>query len=211
MIFSVIVMNPIAKKFKVLIIGDANVGKTSLLLRHVDGKFCEEIGGTIGIDYRSNTYIRDNQRYDLMIWDTAGQERFRNVTKAYYRDADAALLVFDLTDRLSFNHVPRWFEQLLKETGRTQEQMVMILVGNKNDCTDKIRVTLPEIQDMVSELGLSSYIQTSAREGERVNEVFEQLLEKLITKTSKQDVDPTSKGTVNLHGGERNKKSCCQK
>lgn len=201
-------MNPITKKFKVLIIGDANVGKTSLLLRHVDGKFCEEIGGTIGIDYRSNTYIRDNQRYDLMIWDTAGQERFRNVTRAYYRDADAVLLVFDLTDRISFNHIPRWFEQLLKETGRTQEQMVMILVGNKSDCTDKIRVTCPEVQDMVSELGLSSYIQTSAREGERVNEVFEQLLEKLITKVGKSSSNEDN-GSLRVGTVENIRKSWC--
>lgn len=201
-------MNPIVKKFKVLIIGDANVGKTSLLLRHVDGKFYEEVAGTIGIDYRSNTYIRDNHRYDLMIWDTAGQERFRNVTKAYYRDADAVLLVFDLTDRISFNHIPRWFKQLLEETGRTTDDMVMILVGNKSDKTTKIVVTLPEIQDMVSELGLSSYIQTSAREGNRVNEVFEQLLEKLITKIGRQG-NNEHPGTIHVGTHTANKKICC--
>lgn len=201
-------MNPIVKKFKVLIIGDANVGKTSLLLRHVDGKFYEEVAGTIGIDYRSNTYIRDNHRYDLMIWDTAGQERFRNVTKAYYRDADAVLLVFDLTDRISFNHIPRWFKQLLEETGRTTDDMVMILVGNKSDKTTKIVVTLPEIQDMVSELGLSSYIQTSAREGNRVNEVFEQLLEKLITKIGRQG-NNEHPGIIHVGTHTANKKICC--
>jgi small GTP-binding protein len=197
--------NPTTKKYKVLIIGDANVGKTSLLLRHVDGKFNEEIAGTIGIDYRSNTYIRDNQRYDLQIWDTAGQERFKNVTKAYYRDADAALLVFDLTCTHSFENIPKWYKMLQEESGRSPHQFVTILVGNKNDCISKVK--LVDIQKMVSELKISCYIQTSAKVGERVDEVFEQLLEKLITRsTGGRQPDPN---IVTLNGYTPHTRSKC--
>jgi small GTP-binding protein len=200
-------MNQSTIKYKVLIIGDANVGKTSLLRRHVDGKFTEEVAGTIGIDYRSNTYIRDNQRYDLQIWDTAGQERFRNVTKAYYRDADATLLVFDLTNTESFKHVPEWFEQLVKESGRTTKQIVTILVGNKSDCNN-INVDLRAVQDMVSRLEISNYIQTSAKVGERVDEVFEQLLEKLITRDSTGKKPHGTSGTINIkYGAPRSAKT----
>lgn len=175
-------METSVNKFKVLIIGDSCVGKTSLLQRHIDGKFTEETVGTIGIDYRANTYVKDHKRYDLQIWDTAGQERFRAVTSAYYRDAHAALLVFDLTSHVSFSNVPTWHKQLIEQTGRTSSELVTILVGNKCDCDDSAKtVTLNEIQNTVSMLGISSYIQTSAKNGSKVDEMFEQLLEKLLT------------------------------
>jgi len=162
-------MEPLIKKYKVLIIGDSCVGKTSILLRHVDGQFHEEITGTIGVDYRSNTYVRDGQRYDLQIWDTAGQERFRNVTKAYYRDAHAALLVFDLTKHESFRSITQWHDQLLKQLNRPAGDLVTILVGNKSDRPlSEYQVTPTQIQELASTLGISTYIQTSAKEGTRI-------------------------------------------
>jgi len=173
-------MEPLLKKYKVLIIGNSCVGKTSILCRHVDGKFSEEVPGTIGVDYRSNTYVRDGKRYDLQVWDTAGQERFRNVTRAYYRDANAALLVFDLSDHVSFENIPMWHSQLLEQTGRDRKELVIILIGNKSDLNHEVQ--LSEIQVLASKLNISTYIQTSAKKGDRVNEVFDQLLEKLITK-----------------------------
>lgn len=174
-------MNNPSTKFKVLIIGDSSVGKTSLLLRHVEGKFTEEVAGTIGIDYRSNTYIRDGHSYNLQIWDTAGQERFKNVTKAYYRDADAALLVFDVTNPESFKNIPQWYDQLIEQCGRHSGEIVTILVGNKCDMLQHT-VDIGQVQEMASKIGITTYIQTSAKKGERVNEVFDQLLEKLITR-----------------------------
>jgi small GTP-binding protein len=173
-------MEPLLKKYKVLIIGNSCVGKTSILCRHVDGKFSEEVPGTIGVDYRSNAYIRDGKRYDLQVWDTAGQERFRNVTRAYYRDANAALLVFDLSDHASFENIPMWHSQLLEQSGRDRKELVIILIGNKSDLNHEVQ--LSEIQVLASKLNISTYIQTSAKKGDRVNEVFDQLLEKLITK-----------------------------
>lgn len=169
-------------KYKILIIGDSNVGKTSLLLRHSDNKFTEKTAGTIGIDYRSKTYFRGDKRYDLQIWDTAGQERFRNVTKSYFRDAHGVLVVFDLNDPLSFTSVRAWLEMLYLETGKSKEDLVIILVGNKSDllCT----VSLEDIQTLASDAELSSYIQTSAKEGTRVDEMFESLLDKLVDKGS---------------------------
>lgn len=201
-------MEPLIKKYKVLIIGNSCAGKTSILRRHVDGKFSEEVSGTIGVDYRSNTYIRDGNRYDLQVWDTAGQERFRNVTRAYYRDANAALLVFDLNNHESFAAIPGWHRQLLDQTGKSARDLVIILIGNKSDLDQKVQ--LSEIQNLASLLGVSTYIQTSAKKGERVNEVFEQLLEKLITKGG---VGIISKGAIKV--GESAMKtgsgarSCC--
>jgi small GTP-binding protein len=199
-------MEPLLRKFKVLIIGDSCVGKTSILRRHVDGKFSEESAGTIGVDYRANTYIRDGRRYDLQVWDTAGQERFRNVTRAYYRDANAALLVFDLGSHKSFTSIPDWYHQLHSQTGRQSGDMVIILIGNKSDL-DVHNVNMTEIQEMASTLNISTYIQTSAKDGERVNEVFDQLLEKLITKG---DPGVVSTDVISLGAkSHKSKSSCC--
>lgn len=192
-------------KFKVLIIGDSSVGKTSLLLRHVDGKFVEERAGTIGVDYRANTYIRDGARYDLQMWDTAGQERFRNVTRAYYRDAHAALIVFDLSNPVSFQNIPAWYEQFKDQTGRPPNELVTILVGNKSDIVPH-KVTLSEIQAMVSKLGITSYIQTSAKDGSKVDEVFEQLLEKILMNYSS---DTHTHGIKLRATDTRKQKTCC--
>lgn len=196
-------MEPLLKKYKVLIIGDACVGKTSLLLRHVEGRFIEEVTGTIGVDYRANTYVRDNQRYDLQIWDTAGQDRFKNVTRAYYRDANAALLVFDLTKEDTLENIKTWYKQLTDHVNR--DDIVTILVGNK--CDLKSTVLPPEIQKLAAELNISTYVQTSAKEGTRVNEVFEQLLEKLIASDS---LPQSPKGeTIRLGNKSSSNNSCC--
>ena len=177
-------MDPLLKKYKVLIIGNSSVGKTSLLLRHVEGKFTEEVAGTIGVDYRANTYMRDGQRHDLQIWDTAGQDRFHNVTRAYYRDANAALLVFDLSNHASFDAIERWHKQLLIQIGEiTASKIILILVGNKCDKPHRA-VTLNEIQELATRLKITSYVETSAKKGTRVDEVFQQLLEKLIAHKS---------------------------
>jgi len=197
-------MLPVLRKFKVLIIGNSCVGKTSILRRHVDGKFSEEIEGTIGVDYRANTYMCDGKRYDLQVWDTAGQERFRNVTKAYYRDANAALLVFDLGNHLSFESIPEWYKQLHVQTGQKSGDIVIILIGNKSDLDHKIN--MKEIQQMASSLNISTYIQTSAKKDDRVNEVFDQLLEKLITKG---DPGVISTDVIKLGEIKRGKNSCC--
>ena len=199
-------MESSVNKFKVLIIGDSSVGKTSLLMRHINGKFTEESVGTIGIDYRANTYVKDGKRYDLQIWDTAGQERFRNVTKAYYRDSHAALLVFDVTNHNSFTNIPAWYAQFQDQVGRPPNELVTILVGNKSDCNTA--VTINEIQNMVSQLGISSYIQTSAKDGSRVDEMFEQLLEKLLT----HQYASNGKGGIKLTNNDNNKatkQGCC--
>lgn len=197
-------MEPLLKKYKVLIIGNSCAGKTSILHRHVDGKFIEDVPGTIGVDYRANTYIRDGHRYDLQIWDTAGQERFRNVTRAYYRDANAALLVFDLNNQESFEAVADWHKQLLDQTGKTSDELVIILIGNKSDLEHT--VTMSDIQSLASHLKISTYIQTSAKKGDRVNEVFDQLLEKLIAKGQPGLI---SKGAIKIGGTMHKSTNCC--
>lgn len=166
---------PLINKFKVLVIGSTCVGKTSILQRHVTGTFDIDVKNTVGIDYRSIVYKKYN--CNLQIWDTAGQERFNNVTRAYYRHADAALLVFDLNNYDSFKAITKWYNDLILYSDREPHQLIIILVGNKSDLEHK--VTVQEIQSLATELGVSSYIQTSVKNGEHIGDIFDRLLERL--------------------------------
>lgn len=196
-------MDETYQKFKVLIIGDSNVGKTSLLIRHADDRFNPDPPGTIGIDYRQKTYIRDKKRYDLHIWDTAGQERFRNVTSAYYRDADAAFIVFDRNNPMSFTHVPYWIQTLRDKIG-TDRDPVLILIGNKSDLPSEIKHDT--VQKLATEYTLSSYIETSAKSGAMVDQMFDVLLEKLIAKHANRK----GRGVITLNDTvQRNTTKCC--
>lgn len=188
-------------KYKVLIIGDSSVGKTSLLLRHADGRFTETVGGTIGIDYRCKTYVRDGVLYELQIWDTAGQERFRNVTKSYFRDAHGALIVFDVANQSTFDHVPDWLQTLYAESGKDKEDIVTILVGNKSDL--KSVVPYDSILDLAGRLNLSTFVQTSAKDNSKVDELFGHLLDKIIAR------NPAVKPDNKLTSGGTDKGSCC--
>ena len=175
-------MNPTdVVKYKVLIIGDGNVGKTSLLLRSVDDIFSDGTTPTIGVDFRVKTYIRDNIRRDLHIWDTAGQERFRNVVSAYYRNAHCAFLVFDLYTPSTFHSLGEWIKHI-EESGA---KPIMVLVGNKSDLPHKVMSA--DIQKFATDHNISSYVETSAKNGIGVDRMFEILIEKLVANDHQHD------------------------
>ena len=100
--------------FKLVLIGDSGVGKSSLLLRFADDSFSENYISTIGVDFRFKTLAVDGKAVKLQIWDTAGQERFKTITGAYYRGADGIMMVFDKTNQDSFKHIPQWMEEIVK-------------------------------------------------------------------------------------------------
>lgn len=115
--------------FKVMLLGDSAVGKTCVLVRFKDGAF---LGGnfiaTVGIDFRNKVVTVDNAKVKLQIWDTAGQERFRSVTHAYYRDAQALLLLYDITSKSSFDNIRAWLTEIHEYA---QKDVVIMLLGNK--------------------------------------------------------------------------------
>lgn len=121
--------------FKYIIVGDSSVGKSCLLLQFTDRRFKDSHDLTIGVEFGARTILVPNTGDDksnvkLQIWDTAGQESFRSITKAYYRGAICALLVYDVTRRQSFDNLVRWLEELF-ENG--SNRMTIVLVGNKTD------------------------------------------------------------------------------
>uniref|UniRef100_A0A915DAM6 Uncharacterized protein n=1 Tax=Ditylenchus dipsaci TaxID=166011 RepID=A0A915DAM6_9BILA len=147
--------------FTVMLLGDSCTGKTCLLIRYKDGTFLNNnFISTVGIDYRSKLVEVDKYKVKLQIYDTAGQERFRSITASYYRDADALLLIFDVTNRTSFDNIRNWLAQV-REYAKDNVQIT--LVGNKIDLSAQRKVKTDEARQLAQTYNIS-YIETSAKQ-----------------------------------------------
>lgn len=153
--------------FKLLIIGDSAVGKSSLLLRFADHNFSHNYVTTVGVDFKVKSMMVDNEKIKLQIWDTAGQERFRTITSTYYRGTHGVMIVFDLTNEDSYLNVKRWLHEIDQHCDIVQR----VLVGNK--CDDKANrvVQLDDALDFAHRMGVR-YFETSAKENINVEEMF---------------------------------------
>ncbi|TFJ88510.1 hypothetical protein NSK_000084 [Nannochloropsis salina CCMP1776] len=161
--------------FKLVLIGDTGVGKSCLLLRFADDAFTDSYISTIGVDFRFRTVKIDKKTFKLQIWDTAGQERFRTITSAYYRGADGIIMVYDVTNEESFEHIQDW----LNEVNRyASEGTCKLLVGNKSDRPDKV-VSTERAKKFADELGIP-FLETSAKNASNVEEAFLTMAQELI-------------------------------
>ncbi|MFX1419300.1 MAG: GTP-binding protein [Promethearchaeota archaeon] len=158
--------------FKSIVVGDGGVGKTALTLRFSKGFFTEDYKMTIGVDFHVKTIninsIEGPIRAKLQIWDTGGQERFSSIRPMYYRGSLGALLIFDLTNSASFEHLPQWIEEV---RANVKTEIPLLLVGNKSDLVDQRAVSLEEINNFTSNFNLF-YMETSAKTGEGVGDCF---------------------------------------
>lgn len=194
---------------KILTIGESAVGKTCILLRFTDNKFLKTHLTTIGIDYKSKVIKVGDFSVKLKIWDTAGQERFRNITQQYYKGADGILLVYDVTERNSFEKVREWMKQIQQNTNK--EKIGVILVGNKCDL-DERQVSTEEGQSLAKEFGILFY-ETSAYKDININESFESLVGEIISKKEPDDTNTKKNDPIPLR--QENKKDnedkgCCK-
>ena len=162
--------------FKILLIGDAGVGKSSILLRFTDDSFEEQMSSTIGVDFRVKTVTIDGVKTKLTIWDTAGQERFRTLTSSYYRGCHGIILVFDVNERETFSHLQQWLEEL--ELYTTNANAAKLLVGNKIDL--KRREVTPEEATSFARKQAMMYIETSAKTREGIRQSFEEVVQKIL-------------------------------
>uniref|UniRef100_A0A8C3F1T8 small monomeric GTPase n=1 Tax=Chrysemys picta bellii TaxID=8478 RepID=A0A8C3F1T8_CHRPI len=157
--------------FKVMLVGDSGVGKTCLLVRFKDGAFLAgSFISTVGIDFRNKVLNVDAVKVKLQIWDTAGQERFRSVTHAYYRDAHALLLLYDVTNRASFDNIQAWLTEIHEYA---QQDVVLMLLGNK-------------------EYGVP-FMETSAKSGLNVDLAFTAIAKELKHRSMKLPNEPKFK------------------
>eukprot|EP01065_Artemidia_motanka_P013834 TRINITY_DN17790_c0_g3_i1.p1 TRINITY_DN17790_c0_g3~~TRINITY_DN17790_c0_g3_i1.p1 ORF type:complete len:203 (+),score=7.99 TRINITY_DN17790_c0_g3_i1:80-688(+) len=156
-------------KCKLVFLGDAHVGKTSIISRSMFGTFDQHYQATIGIDFLCKTIHAGNRTLRLQLWDTAGQERFRSLIPSYIRDSSAAILVYDVCCRSSFVGLERWLEYVRAERG---DDVVVVVVGNKADAEHDRQISTKEGKEWASDHG-SRFIETSAKSGENVNELFQ--------------------------------------
>ncbi|KAK5638699.1 hypothetical protein RI129_012994 [Pyrocoelia pectoralis] len=193
--------------FKLLIIGDSGVGKSSLLLRFADNTFSGSYITTIGVDFKIRTVTIDGQRIKLQIWDTAGQERFRTITSTYYRGTHGVIVVYDVTNGESFANVKRW----LHEIEQNCDVVNRILVGNKNDCPDRKVVLTEDAKRFADTMGIQLF-ETSAKDNINVEEMFinvtRLVLHAKLEMKERQNV--TQNDVVNLRkSNKQGKKRCC--
>ena len=188
--------------YKLLVLGDTEVGKTCFLMRYTKNTYQDIHLSTMGMDSFFKTVELDNGKtINIQIWDTAGQERFRSLCKNYYKGAHGILLLFDVTNKKSYENVKIWMEQIKKEA---YSRIAVILVGNKIDDIENRVVKNEDGEKIANELGLS-YFEASAKTGENVESCFIALIKKVVDNFSKGN----SNGGINLNNKNQKKKRCC--
>ena len=197
-------------KLKLLIIGDSNVGKTSMLLNYTDNYFPESHLATIGVEYKVKELKTNKFNIALQIWDTAGQERFRSITKSFFRNTNGILFVYDITSRRSFQSVKDW----IKDSEMHDSGFEKILVGNKIDLEAKREVQTDELK----EYGLKKkidIIETSAKERINIDEAFKKIVDLILgnkdEKKILEDFGVKTNNEINLDKNVTKKERCCLK
>jgi Ras-related protein Rab-1A len=157
--------------FKILLIGNSAVGKSSLLMRFADNVFHETFLPTIGVDFKIRTIEQAGSIVKLQMWDTAGQEKFKTITSAYFKGAQGIILVFDLTDQQSFLNVQNWLAESERYSG---PNVVRILVGNKCDLVEQRQVSRKQAETYAAAEGMR-YYESSAKDNSNVETLFKEL------------------------------------
>ena len=169
--------------FKLILIGNSGVGKSSIIQRYMKNTFEESYKCTIGVDFLMKTLNLNGKTVKLQLWDTAGQEKYKSMVASYYRGANVALVVFDITSHASFDSLPVWIENYYKNG---PEEKNIILIGNKKDMEESRQVTKQEAE-IFSETNNMMYFETSAKEGDNIEYIFTYAAEKLLEYYGKPD------------------------
>ena len=187
--------------YKIIILGDKAVGKSSFLIRFTENKFHEIYLSTTGMDYKyKDVTYEEGKTIRLQIWDTAGQERYRTVTPALFKGAIGIILMYAITDRESFEHVENWITSIETEA---QKKVILILVGNKVDKKD--RKVFKEEGEQVAKEKNFPFFETSAQTGYNVNSVFETLAKLIVEKKAHSE----NQGQKLTSTKNKEKKKCC--
>ncbi len=199
--------------FKVLLVGNSGVGKSSLFLRFVDEIWEDSFVPTIGVDFKIKTLLMENKKIKLQIWDTAGEERFRTIISSYYKGAHGILLVYDITLKESFESLNDWLNEIKKNTSKN---IVKVLIGNKIDLNDKRVISFDEAKEFADNNSMK-YIETSAKTSTNVDQAFGLIGVELMKSFKGNEEKNITKKNVVLSNSEavtdnkQIKKGCCKK
>ena len=167
-------------QFKILTLGDSGVGKTSIILRYTENTFSKNSQlSSLGVDYKTKIINTDNKSCKLCIWDTAGQEKFNHLTKQYYKECDGALLIFDLTNKKSYDKINYWLNDLKNSVNI--DNLGIILIGNKVDEIETREITKDEGEKLASKLGVL-YYEVSALTKDHIDKSFKWLVTDILRK-----------------------------
>ena len=187
--------------YKILLLGDSSVGKTCFLMRYTDNTYQEIHMSTIGIDNKfKDVELEDGKKVKIQIWDTAGQDRFRSITRNYYKGANGIVLIFDVTNKKSYENVKNWVKKIKEEVS---SRVTIILVANKIDDVNHRIVTKEEGEKIANECGLM-FFECSAKTGENIEHAFNELVKKTVENYSK-----VGQGGEKLKKKKNSKKGCC--
>ena len=163
------------ESFKVVLVGESGVGKTSIITQFIDQTFQEDQQSTTGGTFSTKSVkCGNNKTLKFEIWDTAGQERYRSLTKMFYKDANAAVLVYDITRKDSFEQLKSYWAEQIKEC---PENIIVVIAANKNDLIQKEEVDEEEARKFASDLG-AIFVGTSAKQVESINSLFIEIAKK---------------------------------
>ena len=166
--------------YKVMLIGDASVGKTSLTLRYISGFFLEDLKLTIGVDFYSKTTDFDGKKVKLQIWDFGGEERFRFLLSQYCKGANGAFFLYDITKSVTLDHLPDWTQIIREHAG----DIPIMLIGSKKDLEEFRDVSTEDGDLAAKKYNLRSFMELSSKTGENVEQAFEIMTKILIEKTN---------------------------
>ena len=196
--------NKVKHDIKIITLGDSRVGKTSLIIKYIDNKFTGNFVTTMGFDIKNKQLtLKDGTEAKLMLFDTAGQERFRSLAENYIKKANGILLVYDISERVSFQNTENWMESIKQNSNGVP----MILIGNKSDLSDDERnVSFEEGNQKAQEFGCPFY-ETSCKNGDNVNKCFIELAELVYEKIGKKS-SQNDRQTLRKSSTKRKKKCC---
>ena len=188
--------------YKILLLGDSEVGKSCFLMRYADNVFVENYITTIGLDYKLKYIQLDSgQVIKVQLWDTAGQDRYRTIAKNYYKGSHGILLLYDVTKSSSFENIREWIKDIREEV---YEKAIIFLIGNKIDKKDQIKIKTEEGEKLAEEFNIP-FFEASAKSGENVDEIFKALYKKI----SEVYVDIQQEGGRKLSKKNKKNKKCC--
>ena len=188
--------------YKILLLGDSEVGKSCFLMRYADNVFVENYITTIGLDYKLKYIQLDSgQVIKVQLWDTAGQDRYRTIAKNYYKGSHGILLLYDVTKSSSFENIREWIKDIREEV---YEKAIIFLIGNKIDKKDQIKIKTEEGEKLAEEFNIP-FFEASAKSGENVDEIFKALYKKI----SEVYVDIQQEGGRKLSIKNKKNKKCC--
>ena len=193
--------------FKILLLGDSSVGKTCFLKRYTDNTFQDAYLSTIGFDFKYKfVTLEEGKTVKVQLWDTAGEERFKTIAKSYYKGAHGIVLIYDVTNRKTYDNIRKWMNQIKDDSS---SNISIILVANKIDCENEFRQVIKEEGEVLAKNNNLPIFEASAKDNINVEESFKYLIEEINKKISHFTVQTTTKLNNDNKNIKQEKKGCC--